>query len=207
MFEFPSWRNKVNLSDISHGIILSALIWIGYFCHYLQHVWHGCFCAPAKKTCLFNPEETLALAFDGVRRVGDHNFNSTWVEDEERGETMHSWNIHPGRFSHGTLRFFPLEKENHLPKPLLSGPMLVLGGVPSSHRIIMVLVVGGIILSPRRQSILVVWAVCQLGDYMLPTTFYKNLKNPLIRELTYPLRRRFWRSFSFCHGRICYIII
>ena len=30
---------------------------------------------PNQKNCLFNPEETLALAFDGVRRVGDHNFN------------------------------------------------------------------------------------------------------------------------------------
>ena len=42
-------------------------------------------------------EETLALAFDGVRRVGDHNFNRRlWQVHElkmkKKGEIMYSWN-------------------------------------------------------------------------------------------------------------------
>ena len=126
-------------------------------------------CPSQKKTCLFHPEETLALAFDGVRRVGDHNFNRRlWQVHElkmKKGGNNALMKHTPRKIFPWNPEIFPLEKENHLPKPSLSGPMLILGGVPSSHRIILVLVIGGIILSPRRQYILLgVWAVCQLGD-------------------------------------------
>ena len=120
---------------------------------------------PKKKTCLFNPEETLALAFDGVRRVGDHNFNRRlWQVHElkmKKGGNNAPMKHTPRKIFPWNPEIFPMEK------PSLSGPMLILGGIPSSHRIILVLVIGGIILSPtgRRQYILLgVWAVCQLGD-------------------------------------------
>ena len=52
------------------------------------------------------------------------------------------------------------------------------------QRIILVLVIGGrdSIASKRRQGLYLVYKwyfSCQLGEYMLPTTFFKNLKNPL----------------------------
>ena len=39
----------------------------------------------------------------------------------------------------------------------------------------------GIIYPPRRQYISGIY--CQLGDYILPTTLYRNLKNPLIQRV------------------------
>ena len=51
--------------------------------------------------------------------------------------------------------------------------------------VILVLLIGGrdYINPKRRQGLYLVVLSgkknCQLGDYILPTTFYKNLKNPL----------------------------
>ena len=97
MFDLPSWRNNFNLSDISSGIKSSALVWIKKMLSLFAAFWHGyllgispfkglpiflIILCPNQKNCLFNPEETLALAFDGVRRVGDHNFVSQVENDE-----------------------------------------------------------------------------------------------------------------------------
>ncbi len=54
------------------------------------------------------------------------------------------------------------------------------------HRMILVLVIGGrehIITQLAIYTPLIPGIYCQLGDYMLPTTFYKNLENPLIPTL------------------------
>ena len=63
-----------------------------------------------------------------------------------------------------------LHPETHVPKP------------PESHGIIPVLVIGGrdyIIPWKAIYTWYISGIYCQLGDYMLPTTFYKNLKNQL----------------------------
>ena len=57
--------------------------------------------------------------------------------------------------------------------------------IPVNHKIVLVLVIGGlgIILSPRRQGLYLVYKwyfSCQLGDYATDPTFYKKLKKPLI---------------------------
>ena len=52
-----------------------------------------------------------------------------------------------------------------------------------SHRIVLVLAIGGrdyiYIYNPQEGNI-ISGIYCQLGDFILPTTFYKNLNNPLI---------------------------
>ena len=64
---------------------------------------------------------------------------------------------------------------------------------PCIHRIVLVLVIGGRdYIIP--QKAIYTWYIsgiyCQLGDYMIPTTFYKNLKKPLMHGVfayIYPL--------------------